>query len=280
MSQQPLRRAAKAGSWYPGRAEALAAEVDRYLSAVPDAPAIGRIVGLVAPHAGLMYSGPVAAWAYCAVRGGSYDVAVLVGPSHVAAFEGVAVYPRGAFDTPLGPIPIAEDVADAILAATPVARENTAVHGAEHSLELQLPFLRRVLPDTPIVPLIMGAQSSPTIAALADGLASALASRRALLIASSDLSHYLDARVAAAMDRAVLDCVERFDPDGLQGALRAKPDHACGGGPIVSVMRAARALGARSGRVLRYADSGDVSGDKTAVVGYMAAAFMNEGIRC
>ena len=275
MSLQPLRRAAKAGSWYPGRAEALAAEVDRYLSAVPDAVAVGCVVGLVAPHAGLMYSGPVAAWAYRAVQGGSYDVAVLVGPSHVAGFEGVAVYPRGAFDTPFGPILIAEEIADAILAATPVARENTAVHGAEHSLELQLPFLRRVLPDTPIVPLMMGTQSNATIAALADGLASALASRRALLIASSDLSHYLDARVAAAMDRTVLDCVERFDPDGLQGALRAKPDHACGGGPIVSVMRAARALGARTGRVLRYADSGDVSGDKTAVVGYMAAAFIN-----
>ncbi len=275
MLQHPVRRAAKAGSWYPGRAEALAAEVDRYLSAVPDAPAVGGIVGLVAPHAGLMYSGPVAAWAYHAVRGGPYDVAVIVGPSHVAGFDGVAVYPRGAFDTPLGPVPIAEDVADAILAATPVVRENAAVHGAEHSLELQLPFLRRVLPDTPIVPLMMGAQSSATITALGDGLAAALAGRRALLIASSDLSHYLDARVAAVVDRAVLDCVERFDPDGLAGALRANPDHACGGGPIVSVMRAARALGARTGRVLRYADSGDVSGDKAAVVGYMAAAFVN-----
>ncbi len=274
MTQQPVRRAAKAGSWYPGRPEALAAEVDRYLSAVPDTPALGGIVGLVAPHAGLMYSGPVAAWAYRAVQGGPYDVVVIVGPSHVAGFDGVAVCPRGAFDTPLGPIPIAEEVADAILAATPVARENAAVHGAEHSLELQLPFLRRVLPDTPIVPLMMGTQSSATMTALGDGLASALAGRRALLIASSDLSHYLDARAAATMDRDVLDCVERCDSDGLQGALRANPDHACGGGPMVSVMRAARALGARAGRVLRYADSGDVSGDKTAVVGYMAAAFL------
>ena len=274
MTQQPVRRAAKAGSWYPGRPEALAAEVDRYLSAVPDTPALGGIVGLVAPHAGLMYSGPVAAWGYRAVQGVPYDVAVIVGPSHLVGFDGVAVYSRGAFDTPLGPILIAEDVADAVLAATPIAREDAAVHGAEHSLELQLPFLRRVLPDTPIVPLMMGTQSSATITALGDGLASALAGRRALLIASSDLSHYLDARVAAAVDRTVLDCVERFDSDGLQSALRAKPDHACGGGPIVSVMRAARALGARTGRVLRYADSGDVSGDKTAVVGYMAAAFL------
>lgn len=280
MTQQPVRRAAKAGSWYPGRPEALAAEVDRYLSEVPGAPALGGIVGLVAPHAGLMYSGPVAAWAYRAVQGRQYDVAVIVGPSHVVGFEGVAVYARGAFDTPLGPVLIAEDVADAVLAATPIAREDAAVHRAEHSLELQLPFLRRVLPDTPIVPLMMGTQSSATVTALGDGLASALAGRRALLVASSDLSHYLDARVAAAVDRDVLDCVERFDADGLQGALRANPDHACGGGPIVAVMRAARALGARTGRVLRYADSGDVSGDKTAVVGYMAAAFLKQEDRC
>ena len=274
MRQHPVRRAAKAGSWYPGRPAALAAEVDGYLSAVADAPASGHVIGLVAPHAGLMYSGPVAAWAYRAVQGGPYDVTVIVGPSHYAGFDGIAVSPRGVFDTPLGEIPIAEDVADAILAATPGARADAAVHAAEHSLEMQRPFLRRVLPDTSIVPLMMGYQSGATISALADGLSAALAGRRALLVASSDLSHYLDARTAAATDRHVLDCVERFDPDGLQGALRAKPDHACGGGPIVSVMRAARALGATTGRVLRYADSGDVSGDKSAVVGYMAAAFL------
>ena len=139
---------------------------------------------------------------------------------------------------------------------------------------MQLPFLRRVLPATPIVPLIMGYQSESTIRSLADALAGVLAGRRALLVASSDLSHYLDARVAAVVDGEVLDCVERFDAEGLMALLRDQPDHACGGGPIVSVMLAARALGARGGRVLRYADSGDVSGDKKAVVGYMAAAFV------
>jgi MEMO1 family protein len=275
MSLQHVRRAAVAGSWYPGRPEVLAAEVDRYLSAVSGTPPAESVVGLVAPHAGLMYSGPVAAWAYRAVQGGSYDVAVIVGPSHRAGFDGVAVYPRGAFDTPLGEVPIAEDVAAAILAATPVAREDMAVHGAEHSLEMQLPFLRRVLPTTPVVPIMMGYQLAETILALGEGLAAALAGRRALLIASSDLSHYLDARAAAAMDRTVVECVQRFDPDGLLRTLHGQPDHACGGGPIVSVMRAARALGAREARVLRYADSGDVSGDKSAVVGYMAAAFVN-----
>jgi AmmeMemoRadiSam system protein B len=274
MSLQPVRPEAVAGSWYPGRPAVLAAEIDRFLSEVSDPPPAGSVVGLVAPHAGLMYSGPVAAWAYRAVQGGDYEVVVLVGPSHRVGFAGVALYPRGAFDTPLGPIPIAEDVAAAIGRATLVVHEDAAVHGREHSLEMQLPFLRRVLPSTPIVPLLMGDQSEATILALGDALATALSGRRALLVASSDLSHYLDARVAAVVDREVLEWVDRFDPEGLMAALGAKPDHACGGGPIVAVMRAARALGARAGRVLRYADSGDVSGDKKAVVGYMAAAFV------
>ncbi len=274
MSLQPARPTAVAGSWYPADPLDLAAEVDRYLSEVTDAPPPESVVGLVAPHAGMIYSGPVAAWSYRAVQGGAYEVAVLVGPSHRAAFSGVALYPRGSFDTPLGPIEVAEDVAASLNDATPIVTENFALHGPEHSLEMQLPFLRRVLPATPIVPMIMGYQSESTIRSLADALAGVLAGRHALLVASSDLSHYLDARVASVVDGEVMECVERFDAEGLMALLREQPDRACGGGPILSVMLAARALGAGGGRVLRYADSGDVSGDKKAVVGYMAAAFV------
>jgi MEMO1 family protein len=270
---QPLRPEAVAGTWYPGRPDSLVKEVDAYLSAVADGPSDERVFALVAPHAGLMYSGPVAAWAYRAVQGADIDVAVLVGPSHRVGFDGVALYPRGAFSTPLGPVSIAADVADAIRAAAPVVHDDVAAHAPEHSLEMQLPFIRRVLPDTPIVPLLMGDQSAETIDALAASLSSALSGHRALMVASSDLSHYLDARAAAILDREVLECVDRFDAERLMEALRVRPDHACGGGPILAVMRAAKALGARSGRVLRYADSGDVSGNKRAVVGYMAAAF-------
>jgi MEMO1 family protein len=273
-SLHPLRPEAVAGSWYPDQPDILAKEVDLYLSAVPDEPSSERVFGLVVPHAGLVYSGPVAAWAYRMVQGGDFDVVVLVGPSHRVSFDGVALYPSGAFSTPLGPIPIDADIADAIRSAAPVVHDDVAAHAPEHSLEMQLPFLRRVLPDTPIVPLLMGSQSSDTIESLAAGLASALAGHRALLVASSDLSHYLGARSASTMDREVVAHVDRFDAGGLLEALRVKPEHACGGGPIVTVMRAARALGARAGRVLRYGDSGDVSGNKKAVVGYMAAAFM------
>jgi AmmeMemoRadiSam system protein B len=138
---------------------------------------------------------------------------------------------------------------------------------------MQLPFLQRVAPEVPIVPLVMGYQTADTARALGDALATVLAGRRALVIASTDLSHYRSATVAAALDAVVIDCVARFDAEGLQHALDNEPNHACGGGPTVAVMRAARALGARDAVVLHYADSGDVSGDKSAVVGYMAAAL-------
>jgi hypothetical protein len=131
----------------------------------------------------------------------------------------------------------------------------------------------RLAPNIPIVPLVMGYQAADTARELGDALAAVLRGRRALVIASTDLSHYHDAQTAAKMDGVVIDCVSRFDADGLQQALDVRPDHACGGGPTVSVMRAARLLGAQDALVLRYADSGDVSGDKSAVVGYLAAAF-------
>ena len=272
-----IRRAAVAGSWYPRSAATLASAIDAHLAAADCGGAAvgGDLAALIAPHAGLMYSGPVAAHAYRLLRGRAFDVVVLVGPSHFAGFDGVALYPSGAFETPFGLARIDEDCARAIAAATPVVHQHAAAHLREHSLEMQLPFLARVAPNVPIVPLVMGYQTAETATALGDALAAALRGRKALLIASTDLSHYHDAAAAAALDRVVIDCVRRFDADGLQAALDAEPRHACGGGPTVSVMHAAHALGAREAAILNYADSGDVSGDKSSVVGYLAAALGN-----
>ena len=278
-----VRKSAVAGAWYPAVAASLAAAVDRHLTAADQggADVRGDLVALIAPHAGLMYSGPVAAHAYRLLRDRAFDVVVLVGPSHFAGFDGVSLYPSGGFDTPFGVAPIDADCARAIADATPVVHERRDVHAREHSLEMQLPFLAHLAPAVPIVPLLMGYQTADTAAALGDALAIALRGRRALLVASTDLSHYHDATTAAALDRIVIDCVARFDADGLQAALEAKPEHACGGGPMVSVMRAALAAGAGDAVILDYADSGDVSGDKSSVVGYLAAAFgtFNRGDR-
>ena len=268
----PIRRAKVAGSWYPGTAPALAAAVDRHLAQATREVG-GDLIALVAPHAGLMYSGPVAAHAYRLLRDRPFDVAVLVGPSHFVGFGGVAIYRAGGFETPFGVAPIDEACADRLRAASPIFRDHPGAHAREHSLEMQLPFLQRVAPDAKIVPLLMGYQTAETARALGDALAIALDGGKALLIASTDLSHYHDAATASRLDAVVIDHVTRFDADGLQRALDLQPEHACGGGPLVAVMRAAKRLGARDAVVLDYADSGDVSGDKSAVVGYLAAAF-------
>jgi AmmeMemoRadiSam system protein B len=271
------RRAAVAGTWYPASAGALTLEVDAYLRAAADGPA-GRLQAILAPHAGLMFSGPVGAYAYKAAASGEFDVAVLVGPSHFVGFDGAALWPDGAFESPLGPA-VVDEAGALALTASPVVRAMTSAHMREHSLEMQLPFLRRVLPAVPIVPVLIGHQRRATIEALAGALVRAFAGRRALLVASTDLSHFFDAAKAIALDARVQRCVEAFDPDALLDLFEQYPEAergqyvACGGGAAIAVMMAARDLGARHSRVLKYAHSGDVSGDNDRVVGYLAAAF-------
>jgi AmmeMemoRadiSam system protein B len=266
-----------AGTWYPAIPGALAREVDGYLAAASDGPA-GETLALIAPHAGIVFSGPVGAYAYKAAAGGDYDVAVLVGPSHFVAFDGVALYPSGAFACPLGPAIIDADAAAAI-GRSAVVRDLPSAHAREHSLEMQLPFLKRVLPDVPIVPLLMGRQTRETIEGLGSALADGLAGRRPLLVASTDLSHYFDAVTAGALDARVEACVAAFDADRLLAHFETYPEDergrhvGCGMGPAIAVMRAARVLGAQEARVLKYAHSGEVSGDNSGVVGYLAAAI-------
>jgi len=273
-SEMTIRRAAVAGSWYPGAPAAIAAEVESYLAAASPPPVPGRLVALISPHAGLRYSGPVAAHGYGLLRGRPVLTVVLVGPSHRAAFDGVAIHARGAFETPLGRVPIAEDVAAALLEAGPVLVDDPLVHRDEHSLEMQLPFLQHVVGDLRLVPILMGSQSRREADALAEALARGLAGREVLLVASSDLSHYHPAPVANRLDAVVTDCVERFDPEGLMDRLERHHDSACGGGPMVAVMKAAKSLGADKATILRYADSGDAGEhDKSRVVGYLSAAF-------
>ena len=273
-----VRPSAVAGSWYPATGAHLSEAVDAHLGAAAPGEVGACPRAIIAPHAGLMYSGPVAAYAYTLVRQCRYAAAVLVGPSHFVGFQGVSVWPRGEWATPLGAVRVADALADALAAESRAIIEHPAAHWREHSLEMQLPFVARLLPGVPIVPLVMGYQQRETAMALGDTLARAITSYRTrapgdvLLVASSDLSHYEDAATASRLDAVVLRHIEAFDSDGLMGAIEREPRHACGGGPMVSVLRAAALLGGTRARVLRYADSGDVSGDKSSVVGYLAAA--------
>jgi hypothetical protein len=273
-----LRRAAVAGSWYPSAPARLKAAVEEHLrvadeAAVTSDDATGELIALVSPHAGLVYSGPVAAYGYRLLRQRPLDLIVLVGPSHYVPFKGVSIWPRGAFETPFGALRIDETAAQELIDACPVVRALPEAHGREHSLEMQLPFLALLAGDVPILPLVMGQQTRETAFTLGNALADLARTRRAVLVASSDLTHFLDARTAAQLDAIVVQEIEEVDADGLMTALERRPDHACGGGPIVSVLRAATLAGATRGEALRYADSGDVSGDKSSVVGYLSAAI-------
>jgi AmmeMemoRadiSam system protein B len=267
----PRRRLAFAGTWYDGDPARLAGDVDAWLA---DAPAIPGTRAIVAPHAGLRYSGRVAARAYGALGTAPRDAVILVGPSHHVAFPGCAVFPRGTVDSPWEPHPVAVDLVGALTSSSSlITGAGADVHTQEHSLEMQLPFLSRVAPGVPVVLILMGKQTRGVAFALGDAIAGAIAGRDVALVASSDLSHYQDATTARQMDQQVLDALDARSPEALMAVMEKDPHHACGGGPMVAVLRAATRRGPVSGGVLAYADSGDVTGDKSAVVGYAAAAF-------
>jgi AmmeMemoRadiSam system protein B len=270
-----VRRSPFAGTWYPDDPSELDSTVSQLLRSSPRSEPPGKLVALISPHAGLRYSGPIAAAGYRLLERQAFESVVLLGPSHRVAFDALATYPEGAFATPLGLAAIDSELARSFESATPRARPMPEAHRGEHCLEMQLPFLQHLLPEARILPVMMGTQSARNIEAAAFALARAVSASTypVLLVASSDLSHYLDRNRARALDSEVLNRIERFDAEGLAELLAQERGHACGGGPMVAVMRAARELGASASRILAYGDSGDVSGETDAVVGYVSAAL-------
>ena len=271
-----VRSPVVAGAFYPSDEAALARDVDGYLEAAGAAQLDGELLAIIAPHAGYVYSGGVAGHAYALLKERAFDTVVVVAPSHRLAFGGASVYGGDGYATPLGVVPVDRELASAIAAASPTLRYEPQAHAAEHSLEVQVPFLQRTLGEFRIVPIVMGSQGEAAVRLLSDAISAAVrapsGSGRVLLVASTDLSHFHGYDEAVALDSVVLDAVGAFDPEGLLAALSAGKCEACGGGPMATVLLAARALGADEARVLKYANSGDVFGDRSQVVGYMAAA--------
>jgi len=270
------RESVIAGSWYTGNARALQTQIEGFLADVPKAEDGGRLVALISPHAGYVYSGPVAAHAYKLLQGRSFDTVVVVAPSHHTAFRGVSVYDQGGYRTPLGLVPLDMEFIAALKAADSKIRYVPEAHEKEHALEIQLPFLQTVLPGFKLVPLVMGDQELSTCQRLAAALAGCAERKSVLLVASSDLSHYYTRSGARKLDEQVAARVAGFDPKGLSSDISRGKSEACGGGPIVTVMLAAEKLGADRSKVLKLGDSGDSSGDTSRVVGYLAAAFWAE----
>ncbi len=273
VKEKEVRKSVIAGSWYPGKPEALRAEIEKYFLAVPDFAPTGEIISLVVPHAGYLYSGQVAAYAYKRICGKQYDAVVVVGPSHRVAFRGVSVYPRGGYETPLGVVPIEDGMAAKIISLSSVVQEIPAAHLQEHSVEIQLPFLQVALGEFPFIPLVMGQQDEVTCRELAESIVKAANGKKILVVGSSDLSHFYNYQKALKLDGIAIKHLEKADAEGLLKSLNDYSAEACGGGPMAVAIMTAKKMGFQKSQVLKYANSGDVTGDKSSVVGYVSALF-------
>lgn len=251
----------------------LAGRVDHMLSEAPLPERRSPPVGLIVPHAGYLYSGPVAAYAYRAVQGKSYDTVVVMGPSHREAFRGISVLDADSFSSPLGTIPCDRELISAMFRAHPDIAYRPEAHGNEHSLEVQVPFLQRSLENFKIVMAVIGAPDPEAEEAFAGLLAEEAAARRILMVASSDFSHYYPYDLANRMDSLALKSVVAMDIEGLGRDIRARTCELCGLRPVETIMAAARKMGVRGGVLLRHANSGDTAGPRDQVVGYAAVAF-------
>lgn len=277
------RPAYSAGLFYPNSAAEIRQTVDKYLAAVRGKIPTPKPFAVIAPHAGYPYSGPVAAYSYAAVKGHSYDAVVVISPCHVDYFDFAAIYDGDAYLTPLGKLSVEKTIAQKLAAAGKEVQVSSKGHGigmggrAEHSLEVQLPFLQIVLGNIPIVPIVIGTLDRNVIEALGQQLGEMAKTYDLLIVASSDLSHYHDYDTCQKIDRRFMDIVESFSIEKLYRGLTAKTVEACGGGPIIATMIAAQSNNYTNVKLLHYANSGDVPfGDKSRVVGYMAAALYKE----
>ena len=269
-----MRPSPIAGQWYPGDARTLGAEVDRHLAAAGAVKADGAVVALIAPHAGYRYSGAVAGHTFAAARGLLPEVVAVVGPMHYPLEGAVLLSAHGAYQTPLGPVTIARETCRVLDDAMrqELGAGLTPVRGdPEHSVEIELPFLQRALPEEwRLLPVMVRDQRREVARALGLALARALRGHAALLVASTDLSHYHPQAVANRLDRELLRRMEAFDPDAVLRAEEEGAGEACGIGALAAVLWAARELEADRVRVLDYKTSGDVTGDLDRVVGYAA----------
>jgi AmmeMemoRadiSam system protein B len=270
-----VREPAVSGMFYPDDPTKLRKDIETYLkcAVVPDLEE--NVIGIISPHAGYMYSGKVAAYGFRMIVKKQYDTVILIGPSHRAYFEGVALWDRGSFETPLGRTDIDEDIAGEIVNINGIIKPNMDTHREEHSLEVQLPFLQSVLDSFKIIPLVMGIQTSSACRELAQSLSEVIqaSKKKFLVVGSTDLSHYYPYAVAKKLDDVIVGRLGTFNIPGMIEDIETGKTEACGAGPIIATMMLSEKLGADHGTVLKYANSGDVSGDKAGVVGYVSAVF-------
>ena len=271
--EKGIRKSVIAGSWYPGEPGTLTADIREYLRKAPAEGVGGNVVALISPHAGYVYSGQIAAHGYRLLQGQRFDSVIVVGPSHRVHFRGASVYNTGGYETPLGVVSVDTALADRILGQGGRLSFFPQAHLQEHSVEIQLPFLQVVLGNFKFVPIVMADQDRGACEELAEAIFKSTRGKKVLLVASSDLSHFHGYEQAVKLDRRAVDSIGRMDVDGLARDLESGACEACGGGPMMVALLLAKKMGASGAKVLQYANSGDVTGDRSRVVGYLSAAL-------
>lgn len=272
-----LRPSPIAGTWYSGSAEALAKQVDGYLARARLPVLSGQVVGLVAPHAGHRYSGHTAAHAFGAVASQSFDLVAVISPMHAYHPAALLTTAHRGYSTPLGPVWVDEQARtqlEDLLEGTGTPLRSIA-NDQEHSLEIELPFLQRALQgEFRLLPVMVRSMSEDLSQQLGSALAQVLRGRSALLVASTDLSHFYSQQTAEQLDGEMLRRIAGFAPEEVLAAERTGVAFACGAGAVAAVLWAARLLGADTVKILHHSTSADETDDRGSVVGYGAAAIL------
>jgi MEMO1 family protein len=263
-----------AGMFYPSSKFELEEMIFKYFSAINISEKFNSIGGIISPHAGYVYSGKTAAAAYKALEGLHFKNVIVLAPSHREYFPGISVYYGDAYKTPLGEIEINKILRKKIINQSEFIFEGEDGHRGEHALEVQLPFLQVMLGDFYLIPIVIGDQSKIFVDELADVLTNIL-DDETLLVASSDLSHFYNRHKARIKDGLIVEHINKYEFNELQNDLEKKNCEACGGGTIVSAMKALKNKNFVHSKVLMQTDSGDVTGDTSEVVGYLSALIYN-----
>ncbi|OGW25196.1 MAG: hypothetical protein A2X59_04525 [Nitrospirae bacterium GWC2_42_7] len=274
-----IKEPSVAGSFYPADQNELKVMVNMFLSRAESKPVEGRLIALISPHAGYQFSGQVAAFTYNHLNERQIDTVILIGSSHHVSFTGASVYTTGSLKTPLGNIKIDESIARSLLDEKADVRFYPEAFEKEHSIEVQLPFLQQTLKNFKIVPIIIGSPTREAVDHLTDKLMRVLSkNKKAIIVASTDLSHYHDYQTAVTMDNKMIDAIQRMSLENVEMHLLNGEGEMCGAYPVILTMAVARGLGATNGVLYKYANSGDVTGDKSRVVGYGALGLYKSSL--
>lgn len=270
-----IRHQQVAGYFYPAEKDRLQKDIALMLQVAKTEKSFNRIFGIVSPHAGYIYSGKTAAYAYNLLKDKEYKTVIIISPSHAEYFPGICIYDGDAYETPFGIVEIDQQMVDKLVENSKIIFRGIQGHRKEHALEVQIPFLQSVIKNFKIVPIVMGDQGKMFVDHLAEKI-SEIADEETLVVASSDMSHFYDSEEANRLDSLVEKRINDFDFEQLLKDLDDHECEACGGGPIAAMMKSASLKKINKSLVINRSDSGDVTGDKSEVVGYLSAVVYTD----